>query len=86
MLHNLALLLFKEMCNILWELSFEEPAFNMHTNCQKKKNLFLIPSSLYKQIQRTTFYKFVKRLLLFEGVIRDKIHLEMPRNLADPGG
>ncbi len=45
----------------------------MQTNCQKK-NLFLIPSSLYKQIQRTTFYKFVKCLLLFEGVITDKIH------------
>lgn len=30
---------------------FEEPAFNMH----EKKNPFLIPSSLYKQIQRITF-------------------------------
>lgn len=78
MLHNLTLLLFKEMRNALYELSFEEPAFNIQ--------LFLICSSLYKQIQRTTFYKSVKCLLLFEGVIIDKIHLKMPQKLADPDG
>lgn len=39
MLHSFPLLLLEEMCNILYKLSFEEPAFNMHTNYPKRSVL-----------------------------------------------